>query len=151
MWGIWNLKQICIWLGFPGSLAGKESIHLQCRTPWFNSWVRKILWRRDKLPTPVLLDSLVVQLVKNLPAMQETWVWSLGWEDPLEREWQPTPVFWPEEFHGQRSLLDYSPRDWKESDRLQSMRSQRVRHNWATFTFTFHFYAFDCTKTTLLL
>ena len=29
--------------------------------------------------------SLVVQLVKNLPAMQETWVWSLGWEDPLEK------------------------------------------------------------------
>ena len=29
--------------------------------------------------------SLVAQLVKNLPAMQETWVWSLGWEDPLEK------------------------------------------------------------------
>ena len=29
--------------------------------------------------------SLVTQLVKNLPAMQETWVWSLGWEDPLEK------------------------------------------------------------------
>ena len=31
-------------------------------------------------------DSLVAQLVKNLPAMQETWVRSLGWEDPLEKE-----------------------------------------------------------------
>ena len=30
--------------------------------------------------------SLVAQLVKNLPAMQETWVQSLGWEDPLEKE-----------------------------------------------------------------
>ena len=29
--------------------------------------------------------SLVAQLVKNLPAMRETWVWSLGWEDPLEK------------------------------------------------------------------
>ena len=29
--------------------------------------------------------SLLAQLVKNLPAMQETWVWSLGWEDPLEK------------------------------------------------------------------
>ena len=28
-------------------------------------------------------------MVKNLPAMRETWVQSLGWEDPLEREWQP--------------------------------------------------------------
>ena len=30
--------------------------------------------------------SLVAQMVKNLPAMQETWVRSLGWEDPLEKE-----------------------------------------------------------------
>ena len=34
----------------------------------------------------VLLASLVVQLVKNLPAIQETWVWSPGWEDSLEKE-----------------------------------------------------------------
>ena len=44
--------------------------------------------------------SLVAQLVKNLPAMQETWVRSLGWEDPLEKGRLPTPVFWPREFHG---------------------------------------------------
>ena len=42
--------------------------------------------------------SLVAQLVKNLPAMQETWVQSLGWEDPLEKG--KAPVFWPGEFHG---------------------------------------------------
>ena len=34
----------------------------------------------------VKLASLVAQLVKNLPAVQETWVRSLGWEDPLEKE-----------------------------------------------------------------
>ena len=44
--------------------------------------------------------SLVAQLVKNLPAMQETWVQSLGWEDPLEKGMVPTPVFLPGEFHG---------------------------------------------------
>ena len=32
-------------------------------------------------------------VVKNLPAVQETQVHSLGWEDPLEEEWLPTPVF----------------------------------------------------------
>ena len=37
--------------------------------------------------------SLVAQLVKNLPAMWETWVRSLGWEDPWRREKLPTPVF----------------------------------------------------------
>ena len=42
-------------MGFPGSSAGKESIHLQCRRPQFDSWVRKFPWRRDRLPTPVFL------------------------------------------------------------------------------------------------
>jgi len=41
---------------------------------------------------------------------------SLGWEDPLEKEMQPTPVFLPGESHGQRSLVGYSPRSHKESD-----------------------------------
>ena len=39
--------------------------------------------------------SLVVQLAKNLPAMRETPIRSLGWEDPLEKGRLPTPVFWP--------------------------------------------------------
>ena len=54
--------------------------------------------------------SLVAQLVKNSPAMWETWVQSLGWEDPVEKE-KATPVFWLGEFHEL-----YSPWDHKESD-----------------------------------
>jgi len=53
--------------------------------------------------------SLVAQLVKNPPAMQETWVQSLGWEDPLDKENLPTLVFCPGEFHGL-----YSPWGHKE-------------------------------------
>ena len=53
--------------------------------------------------------SLVVQLVKNLPAMQETWVWFLGLVDPMEKEMPLTPVFLPGESHGQRNLVGYSP------------------------------------------
>ena len=49
-------------------------------------------------------------MVKNLPAMQQTWIWSLG------QEWQPTPVFLPGEFHGQRSLEGYSLWGLKKSD-----------------------------------
>ena len=60
--------------------------------------------------------SLVTQMVKNLPAMWETWVWFLGWEDPLEEGMAPTPVFLPGESHGQRSLAGYSPWGHKESD-----------------------------------
>ena len=51
--------------------------------------------------------SLVAQLVKNPPAMQETWVGKIPWR----REMLPTPVFWPGEFHGL-----YSPFGFKESD-----------------------------------
>ena len=61
--------------------------------------------------------SLVAQVVKNSPAMQETWVGKIPWR----RAWQPTSVFLPRE----------SP--WTEKPgRLQSMGSQRVRHDWAT-------------------
>ena len=53
--------------------------------------------------------SLVVQMVKNLPAVQEARVQSLGREDPLEKETQLTPLFLPGESYGQRSLAGYSP------------------------------------------
>ena len=39
-----------------------------------------------KLTAPILQTSLVAQIVKNPPGMQETWVGYLGWEDPLEKE-----------------------------------------------------------------
>ena len=59
--------------------------------------------------------SLVTQTVKNLPAMQETQVPSLGWEDPLEKGMATPPLFLPGEFQGQRSLANYGPWDHKES------------------------------------
>ena len=46
---------------------------------------------------------LLAQMVKNLLAVQETWVQFLGREDPWRRAWQPTAVFLPGESHGQRS------------------------------------------------
>ena len=55
-------------------------------------------------------------MVKNLPAMQKTWVRSLGREDPLEKKWLPTPVFLPGEIHRQRSLTGHSPRGHKAPD-----------------------------------
>ena len=48
--------------------------------------------------------SLAAQTLKNLPAMQETLVQSLGQEDPWRREWLPTQVFLPREFHRQRMV-----------------------------------------------
>ena len=58
--------------------------YLQCWRHHFDSWVGKIPWRRDRLPTQESWTSLVAQIVKNLPAMQEPWVQSLGQEEPLE-------------------------------------------------------------------
>ena len=74
-----------VFMGFPDSSAGKESVHLQCRRPRFNSWVGKIHWRRDRLPTPVFLDFPGGSAGKESTATWDTWVRSLGWEDPLEK------------------------------------------------------------------
>ena len=60
--------------------------------------------------------SLVAQTIQRLPTIRETWVQSLGQEDPLERKWQPTPVLLPGKSHGWRSLLGYSPWGRKELD-----------------------------------
>ena len=71
--------------------------------------------------TAYVQTSLVAQMVKHLSTMWETWVQSLGWEDPLEKE----------------MAIHSSTTAWKipwmeEPGRLQSMGSQRVGHNWAT-------------------
>ena len=51
--------------------------------------------------------SLVGQLVKSLPAMQETWFSPRVWKIPKRKKWQPSPVFLPREFHGWRSLVGF--------------------------------------------
>jgi len=65
---------------------------------------------------PIFGASLVVQIVKNLPAMRETWVRFLVRKIPWRRKWQTTPVFLPGKSHGQRSLVAYSPWGCKELD-----------------------------------
>ena len=69
-------------------------------------------------PFQYSLASLVAQMVKNLPAMQKTWVLSLGWEDPLE-----------EGTATHSSILAQRIPWTEEPDRLQSMGSQKVRHD----------------------
>ena len=60
-------------------------------------------------------------MVKHLPAMQETQVWSLGQEDPLEKEMAIHSSILPGESHGQRSLVGYSPWGHKESDTTERL------------------------------
>ena len=68
------------------------------------------------LSLDILGASLVAQRLKRPPAMQETWVRSLGREDSLEKEMATHPVFLPGKSHGQRSLVDCSPWGRKESE-----------------------------------
>ena len=73
--------------------------------------------------------SAKAQQVKNLPAMQEvqeTWVRSLGQDQPPEEEMQPTPVFLPGKFHGQRSLVGCSPKGLQESDTTERLNNSKV-------------------------
>ena len=63
----------------------------------------------------------MAQTVKNLPAMQETWVPSLVGKIPGRRVWEPTAVFLLENPHGQRSLVGYGPRGCTESDMTERL------------------------------
>ena len=69
--------------GSPDGSAGKK-ICLQCRTPRFNSWVGKIPREGIGYPLQYSWAFLVVQMLKTLPAIRETWVQSLSWEGSLE-------------------------------------------------------------------
>ena len=102
-------------MGFPCDSVGKESA-CSAGDPGLIFWVGKIHCRKQSnvrllkaTKQPYFWASLIAQLVKDSPAMQETWVRSLGWEDPVEKGKATHSIFWPGEF--------------------QSMGSQRVGHN----------------------
>ena len=78
--------------------------------------------------------AVVVQMVKNLPAIWETWVWSLGWEDsPGGRHGNLLQYSCLENPHAQRSLVGYNPWGQKESDmteRLSTAQMNEQRNEW---------------------
>ena len=84
---------------FPDSSVGKEST-CNAEDPSLIPGSGRSAGERIGYLLQYSWASFVAQLVKNLPAMWETWVWSLRWEDPWRKERLPTPVFWPGEFHG---------------------------------------------------
>ena len=118
-----DLSILLAHLGFPAGSAGKESA---CNAGDLGSipGSGRCLWRRAWQPTPASLGFLGVSDVRNLPAMQETWVPSLCLEKRL-----CTPVSLPGESHGQRSLAGCSPRGHKESDTTERLNST---HGWFT-------------------
>ena len=76
--------------------------------------------------------SLVAQMLKKLSEVQETWVWSLRWEDPLE-----------EGMETHFSILTWRLPWTEEPGRLKSMGSQRVGHDWATKHTHTHTYTYS--------
>jgi len=103
-------------MDFPDSSAGKEST---CNAGDPDLILGSGSFPGEGIGYPLQYPwaSLVAQMVRNLPAMQETWVGKIPWR----RAWQPTPVFLSEESA------------WtEESGGLQSMGSQRVGHHWLT-------------------
>ena len=109
-------------MGFPDSSIGKESA---CNVGYPSSIPVSGRPTEEGMGYPRQYSwvSLVVQLVKNLPAMQETWVQSLGWEGPLE-----------EEVATHSSILAWRIPRTEEPGGLQSMGLQRIGHNRSTFT-----------------
>ena len=89
----------------------------------------KIPWRRDRLPTPVdSWASLMAQMVKNPPAMWETWVQSQGWEDPLEEGMATHSSILAWRTHGQRNLAGYCPWGREESDTTERLSTAQSLH-----------------------
>ena len=97
----WNCTRIVVRIQYLKAYENSIKYHRNEKTAFYN---RK----------PSHKTSLVAQMVKRLPTMQETQVRSLRQEDPLEKD--PTPVLLPGKSHGQRSLVGYSPWGHKESD-----------------------------------
>ena len=101
-------------MGFAGSSVGKQSA---CNAGDPDSIPGSGRSAGEEIGYPLQYSwaSLMAQLVKNLPMMRETWVRSLGWDDPLEKGRLPTPVFWPGEFRG------HSPWGSKESGKTERL------------------------------
>ena len=77
-----HILQVRVCLGFPGSSAGKK---FTCNAGGLILGSRRSPGEGIGYPLQYSWASLVAQMVKNLPAMWETWAGSLGWEDPLEK------------------------------------------------------------------
>ena len=110
-------------LGYSDSSVGKEST-CNAGDPSSIPGSGRSLGEGAGYPLQYSWASLVAQLVKHLPAMRETWVQSLGWEDPLEKG----------------KATHSSILAWRIPWTIWSMGSQRVRNDRTTFTFNLYLY-----------
>ena len=107
-------------MSFPGSSAGKESA-CNAGDPGSIPGLGRSPGEGIGYPLQYSWASLVAQVVKNPPAMQGTWVPSLGWEDPREGMATYYSYSCLENRHGQRSRAGYSPWGHKESETTERL------------------------------
>ena len=112
-------------LGFPGSSAGKESA-CNAGDPGLIPGSGRSPGEGTGYPLQYFWASLMAQTIKIPPEILETWVQSLGWEDPLDKGMAT-----------HSSILAWRIPRTEEPDRLQSIGSQRVGHDGATHTSLF--------------
>ena len=128
-WTVWVWINNRVWVN---SRVGDGQGGLAC----CDSWGRKELDTTEQLkrtelnPLQYSWAFLVVQMAKNLPALRETWVQSLGWEDPLE-----------DGVATHTSILAWRIRMDREAWGLKSMGFQIVGHEWTTKHSTYSLYA----------
>ena len=116
---VWIKGGIILATGFPDSSVGKE---FACNEGDTSLILGPGISAGEGIGYPLQYSwaSFVAQLVNNLPAMWETWVWSLGWEDPLEKG---------KATHS--SILAWRIPGTGQPGGLPSMGSHRVGHNWS--------------------
>ena len=110
-------KHLLLTMGFPDSSVGREST-CNVEDPGLIPGSGKSAGEGIGYPLQYSWTSLVAQLVKNLPAMWETWVRSLVWEDPLEKR-----------LATHSCILAWRIPGTEEPGGLQFVWSQRVGHN----------------------
>ena len=112
-------------MGFPGSSAGKES-SCNIGDPGLTPGSGRSTGEGIGYTLQYSWTSLVAQL-ENLPALQETWVQSLGWEDPLEKGMATYSSILSLREKGKASHSSILA--WRIPSTVQPMGSQRVRHD----------------------
>ena len=116
----WSWWGNCHCEGFSLEERWQMSIKWEARRSGFQPWLCCL--------QPCILDSLVAQTEKNLPAMQETCIPSLGWEDALEKGMATHSSILAWESQGQRSLVGYSPWGHKELDKTERLTHACTHH-----------------------
>ena len=116
------------WSGWASLIAQLVKNPPAMQETWFDSWVGKICWIRDRLPTPLFLgfpcSSAGKESTCNTGVLGSTSVGNIPWR----REQLPSSVFWPGEFHGL-----YSPWGHRESDMTEQLL---LWLEWVAFSFS---------------